>query len=352
VSLGWTLGDFGVCPVWKLHTNQALTQRLEEIVGGLWVQPAALPQAAICPQSKCRGLCCSKPRLDKRTSSSLAALLLTAGLAPVREFVLVDLDVEFRDTRLQPFLHVGDGPVVDERADFRRSQAVRERIPQWTGIPCGIGIGPTKTLAKLANHVATSADRKPGSYPVEFARVADQGQPCIGFETVAAAKKEIACTRSFGNPIEQLKDLIEAVTDFCSRAAEKLRKQDGHAVQVLVFIHTSPFRHQDRQYSRSVTVPLRRPTAGTALIAASAIRGLKAIFKPDYQYAKAGVMLLDLLLTTWRLGHERRPGENNFVCSRATLALARAPEAPPVVFAAGARTVRIPLASFGHAVLD
>jgi DNA polymerase V len=121
-----------------------------------------------------------------------------------------------------------------------------------------------------------------------------QGQPCIAFETVAAAKKEIACTRSFGHRIDQLKDLIEAVTHFCSRAAEKLRKQDSHAVQVLVFIHTSQFRHQDRQYSRSVTVPLRRPTADTALIAASAIRGLKAIFKPDYQYAKAGVMLLDL----------------------------------------------------------
>ncbi|MEB0056481.1 Y-family DNA polymerase [Variovorax sp. LG9.2] len=242
----------------------------------------------------------------------------------------------------------------------RRSQAVRERILQWTGIPCGIGIGMTKTLAKLANHVAKSADRKPGSYPVEFARVANlaalpasdmdavlqatalgeiwgigrrigeqlraeglhtaldvarldpaavrrrwsvvlertvrelQGQPCIGFESVAAVKKEIACTRSFGHPIEQLKDLIEAVTDFCSRAAEKLRKQEGHAVQVLVFIHTSPFRTEDRQYSRSVTVPLRRPTADTALIAASAIRGLKAIFEPGYKYAKAGVMLLDL----------------------------------------------------------
>jgi DNA polymerase V len=73
-----------------------------------------------------------------------------------------------------------------------------------------------------------------------------------------------------------------------------LRKQDGHAGQVLVFIHTSPFRAQDKQYSRSITVPLRRPTCDTALIAGAAISGLRQIYKPGYRLAKAGVMLLDL----------------------------------------------------------
>lgn len=241
----------------------------------------------------------------------------------------------------------------------RRGHAVRERILQWTGIPCGIGMGPTKTLAKLANHVAKSADRKPGSYPIEHARVCNlgalpaadldtvleatalgeiwgigrrigaqlqaeglrtaldvarmdpatvrrrwsvvlertvrelQGQPCIDFEEVAPAKKEIACTRSFGQPITRLVDLVEAVTEFAGRAAEKLRKQEGHAGQVLVFIHTSPFRG-DKQYSRSITVPLRRPTADTSLIAAAAIGGLRAIFASGFKFAKAGVMLLDL----------------------------------------------------------
>lgn len=270
---------------------------------------------------------------------------IAAGLGPEQEIYSID----------ESFIGV-----CGIRDLTRRSHAVRERILQWIGIPCGIGIGATKTLAKLANHVAKSADRKPGSYPAEWARVANltalpasdldavlkatalgevwgigrrigeqlraeglttaldvarldpatvrrrwsvtlertvrelQGQPCIGFETVAAAKKEIACTRSFGHPIEQLRDLVEAVTDFCSRAAEKLRKQDGHAAQVLVFIHTSPFRERDRQYSRSITVPLRRPTADTSLIVASALRGLHAIFKPGYKYAKAGVLLLDL----------------------------------------------------------
>ena len=270
---------------------------------------------------------------------------IAAGLGPEQEIYSID----------ESFIGV-EGI----RDVTRRAQAVRDRILQWTGIPCGIGIGSTRTLAKLANHVAKAADRKPGSYPPEFARVANlaalpssefdavleatelgeiwgigrrigeqlrseglrtaldvarldpatvrrrwsvvlertvrelQGQQCVGLEGTPAAKQEIACTRSFGRPIDRLSDLIEAVTDFCSRAAEKLRKQNGRAAQVLVFIHTSPFRQQDKQYSRSITVPLRRPTADTSALAASAIRGLRAIFKPGYNYAKAGVMLLDL----------------------------------------------------------
>lgn len=270
---------------------------------------------------------------------------IAAGLGPEQEIYSID----------ESFIGVAG-----IRDLTRRAQAVRERILQWTGIPCGIGIGQTKTLAKLANHVAKSADRKPGSYPAEFARVANlaalpagdldavlaatplgdiwgigrrigaqlqeaglstaldvarldpatvrrrwsvvlertvrelQGQPCSELEGEAAAKKEIACTRSFGHPVEQLQDLAEAVTEFSSRAAEKLRKQNGRAALVLVFIHTSPFRTQDKQYSRSVTVPLRRPTADSSLIAESALQGLSVIFKPGYKYAKAGVLLLDL----------------------------------------------------------
>ena len=241
-----------------------------------------------------------------------------------------------------------------------RGQAVRERILQWIGIPTGIGIGSTKTLAKLANHVAKSADRKPGSYPTEFARVCNlaklpasdldavfaatkaediwgigpriteqlaelgihtaldvarmdpkvarkrwsvvlertvreiQGQSCIDLQTVAPANKEIAVTRSFGRPVTALPDLIEAVTAFACRAGEKLRKQEHRAGQVLTFIHTSPFRKQDRQYSRSITVPMRRRSCDSAALTATAVRGLRAIFKPGFNYAKAGVMLLDL----------------------------------------------------------
>lgn len=106
-------------------------------------------------------------------------------------------------------------------------------------------------------------------------------------------KQEIACTRSFGHPITQLHELAEAVTEFASRAAEKLRKQHSLAAQVLCFIRTSPFR-SDPQYSRSITVPLRRPSADTVLIVGAALAGLRSIYRPGFNLAKAGVILLDL----------------------------------------------------------
>lgn len=122
-----------------------------------------------------------------------------------------------------------------------------------------------------------------------------QGQPCIALENAPPPKREIACTRSFGQPVRTLRELTEAVSEFASRASEKLRRQEGHAGQVLTFVQTSPFRRQDKQYSRSITVPLRRPTADSAAIVATAVQGLRAIFKPGFNFAKAGVMLLDLV---------------------------------------------------------
>ena len=240
-----------------------------------------------------------------------------------------------------------------------RGHLLRSRIIQWVGIPCGIGIGSTKTLAKLANHVAKTAERKPGGYPAKLAQVCDfasltaeelsavlrttdvgevwgvgrrigeqltqagiktvydltqldpatvrsrwsvvlertvrelKGMPCIALEDVPANKKEIACTRSFGRPVTHLHQVTEAVTEFASRAAEKLRKQGSAASQVLTFIHTSPFRDEP-QYSRSITTPLRRPSADTRVIVQAAVMGLRAIYKPGFKLAKAGVMLLEL----------------------------------------------------------
>lgn len=83
---------------------------------------------------------------------------IAAGLGPEQEIYNID----------ESFIGLAGGMCCDL---LKRSHAVRERILQWIGVPVGIGIGPTKTLAKLANHVAKSADRKPGSYPAELARV-------------------------------------------------------------------------------------------------------------------------------------------------------------------------------------
>ena len=271
---------------------------------------------------------------------------LAAGLGPTQEIYSID----------ESFIGL-DGV----RGDLtQRSRAIRARIHQWIGIPCGIGIGSTKTLAKLANYIAKTADRKPGSYPIELAQVCNlatlppsdfdavlkatevgevwgvgrrigkqlndegihtvydlanlspstvrsrwsvvlertvrelQGQPCIDLEDSPAPKKEIACTRSFGRPVRELTPLVEAVSEFASRAAEKLRRQSGLASEVLVFIRTSPFRPGPK-FARSIIVPLRRPTADTAQLVSAAVAGVKTIYESGYELSKAGVMLLDLV---------------------------------------------------------
>ncbi|MGE5451413.1 MAG: Y-family DNA polymerase [Acidobacteriota bacterium] len=270
---------------------------------------------------------------------------LAAGLGPTQE--IYSIDESFIG------LHGVRGDLT------RRSYQIRSRIFRWTGIPCGIGIAPTKTLAKLANYVAKTAERKPGSYPNDLAQVCNmaalpasdldsilattevgevwgigrrigaqlqaegvktvldfvrltpatvrgrwgvmlertlrelQGQPCIQLDDSPSPKQEIACTRSFGRPVTKLEVLEEAVSEFASRAAEKLRKQDSLAGQILVFAHTSPHRPGPR-FSRSLVVPLRRPTADTRILVHAAVVGLKAIYQPGFDLTKAGVMLLDL----------------------------------------------------------
>jgi DNA polymerase V len=154
-----------------------------------------------------------------------------------------------------------------------------------------------------------------------------QGESCVDLEDVAPAKQEIACTRSFGSTVRDLDELIEAVSEFSARAAQKLRGQAGVTSQVLVFIRTSPFRHTP-QYSRSLVVPLRRPTSDTTAITSAAVQGLKAIFKPDFDYAKAGVMLLDIGSS------DTEQFELDLDADDCSSTSARAPEARPRLMAA------------------
>lgn len=231
---------------------------------------------------------------------------------------------------------------------------------QWTGIPTCVGFGATKTLAKLANYIGKTAERKPGSYPAQVARVCNlgglakdeldgllgataltevwgvgrrigaqliedgiktvldltrldaatvrrrfsvvlektvrelQGISCISLDDAPANKQQIMCSRSFGRPVLHIDDLIEAVTEFGSRAAEKLRAQSSAAGAITVFIRTSPFRANDTQHSASITVPLVRPTGDTNLLVSAAVKGLQSIYREGFRYAKCGVMLVEL----------------------------------------------------------
>ena len=278
---------------------------------------------------------------------------LAAGLGPTQE--IYSIDESFIG------LHGVRGELVE------RAWKIRARINQWIGIPCGIGIAQTKTLAKLANHIAKTVERMPGTYPDELATVCDlsrlgadqlrevmtstdvgevwgigrqisaqlkelgvksvqdfvdipcsvvrgtwgvvlertwrelKGEACIEFADMPAPKKQIACTRSFGQLVTGLGELQEAISEFTSRAAEKLRKQRHLAGQVLVFARTSPFRDGPR-FSKSVVVPLVRPSADTSELANAAVTGLRSIYEPGFQLAKAGVMLLDLVPDTFVQG--------------------------------------------------
>jgi DNA polymerase V len=242
----------------------------------------------------------------------------------------------------------------------RVGREIRARVLQWTGLPTSVGFGPTKTLAKLANHIAKMADRKPGSYDLRFAQVCNlsslstaeldevfeatevgnvwgvgrrmtarlneggirtvldlvradvatlrrqfsvvlektllelRGTPCLEVDHEPAAQQQIMCSRSFGAPITELAGLVEVVSQFATRVAEKARQQGAAACAVHVFIATSPFRSHDRQHSPSVTVPLARPSADTRMIIGTAVQALQGLYRPGHNYAKAGVMLVEL----------------------------------------------------------
>jgi DNA polymerase V len=232
------------------------------------------------------------------------------------------------------------------------SYAMRERIGNWTGMPVCVGIGPTKTLAKLANHVAKkhprskgvfnynalTADQKThllerieveevwgvgrkltqklakhGVHTVQDLRVAHvptlrsefgvvmektqrelQEVSCIQLEEVLTDKKQIISSRSFGGMVTELPVLKDALSTFVANACAKLRAQKSHASVMQVFLQTNRFRKELPQYMPSLAVPLPYPTNDTLEINRWAGFLCERMFKPEYQYKKAGIMLSEI----------------------------------------------------------
>ncbi len=226
-------------------------------------------------------------------------------------------------------------------------------IYQWTGIPVSVGLGSTKTLAKLANHIAKKnpqydsvfnttdypdIDQLLNSIDVtkiwgvgrRYANMLKQnnintaydlknaedkwikkrmtivglrtvwelrGISCLSLEEVVPAKQAIVCSRSFGKPIEAKADLQESVATFVSRAAEKLRKQQSLCSVVSVFLETNRFKPKEAQYSNSILIRLPQPTAHTPELSYHVRKGMEKIFKPGYKYKRSGVMLMGIVAT-------------------------------------------------------
>lgn len=228
---------------------------------------------------------------------------------------------------------------------------IRHEVQQRTGLPVGVGISTTKTLAKLANYAAkrwqqqtggvvdlrdpskrekllkavaveevwgvgrrmtehlkamnihtawdlAGADpwtlRKRFSVVIEKTARELRGVSCLGLEEVAQPRQEICCSRSFGKRLTTLPAIKEAVATYAARATERLRGQQSLCKKLRISIRTGMFNPNEPQIARGVLVELPHFTDDTRLIVRGAIEGLEQLYREGYAYAKAEVLLMDL----------------------------------------------------------
>ncbi len=267
---------------------------------------------------------------------SMRVMAILAGFAP--ELEIYSIDEAFLDLR----------GIRDDLAEYGR--AIRRKILQWTGIPVSVGIAPTKTLAKVANHLAkhsataggvevltdparqeevlaalkpqdiwgiggrlTKRLRRVGITNALQLRDADsklvrsvltvvgqrtalelRGIACLPMELAPPHSKSIVRSRSFGKPVTTIEQLEEAVSMHTTRAAEKLRQQKLVASAMQVFLMTNRFRSDQRQYSNAATVRIDPPSDDTGVLLGYAMEAIRRIFREGFRFKSAGVMLNDL----------------------------------------------------------
>ncbi|MDH0084861.1 translesion error-prone DNA polymerase V subunit UmuC [Stutzerimonas stutzeri] len=226
----------------------------------------------------------------------------------------------------------------------------RERVLRWTGIPVGVGIGPTKTLAKLANWAAKTwrksggvidlrdserrdrllrmtevsevwgvgrrltARLRPlgiqtawdlaqydaaslrGQFSVVLEKTARElrGISCLELEEAVPPRQMICSSKMFGSRLRDIAPIREAVVAYVTKAAEKLRSQQSLAGALQVAIRTGMHNPNQPRYANGISCPLPYPTDDTRVLAAAAVRGLEAIYREGYAYSKAEVLLMDL----------------------------------------------------------
>lgn len=233
-------------------------------------------------------------------------------------------------------------------AEFGR--LIGETIRRHTGIPVSIGIAPTKTLAKVASHLAKRYPRLQGccymhrdedirkvlsTYPLRevwgigrrYGRQFDQmhiltaaqfvdlpeawirgrmgiaglrtrleltGTPAIGFEDLGGARQQITVSRSFPHEIGERDALERIVAEFATRCAEKLRRQHSVCRSIHCFIFTNRHRDDRPQSYETAVHHFAEPTASTLELVKAARGLLREIHRPGFGYKKAGVLLAGL----------------------------------------------------------
>lgn len=248
-------------------------------------------------------------------------------------------------------------------------QQVRQTIQRWIGITVCVGIAPTKTLAKLANHAAKKWQKAGGvvdlscrerqqklmsllpvsevwgignkltiklnnlgiytaldlakanpafmrqQFSVVVSRIVQElnGESCLELEQVAPIKKEIVSSRSFGERITCKQHMQEAISEYVGRACRKLRQEQQVAKQLSVFLRTSPFSDKERDpyYANSISTTLVTPSADTRDFMHLANQLLNTLWRDGYRYAKAGVMLSDFYADDVHQGNLFEPEQPN-----------------------------------------
>jgi len=229
---------------------------------------------------------------------------------------------------------------------------IRNIVLKWTGIPTSIGIAKTKTLSKVANHIAkkkqsgvvsligienidpilekveindvwgigkqlTKFYHQNGIYNAKqlknksntwikkssnvlSSRTAMElrGISCIDLETTSSKRKSCVVSRSFGQRIEKYQELKEAIAGYSLNASEKIRSESLVTKSITVFVRTSPFQNRYGFYSNSKTIDLPISTNNSIEIVKTALHALASIFKNGYRYQKAGIMLSHLSEST------------------------------------------------------
>ena len=223
---------------------------------------------------------------------------------------------------------------------------IRERVFKWTGIPTSVGISSTKTLSKVANHIAKknragviflkeNVDNVLKKFDIsdvwgvgkqlsklymkngidnafKLKNISNtwvkkstnvlgaktvmelRGISCINLETQETKRKSCCVSRSFGKRIESLYKLKESITTHCLNAAEKIRIDKQTTRSITVFIRTSPFDKSRKYYSNSITIELPVATDNSLELVKTSIDGLNKIYKYGYFYQKAGIILSKL----------------------------------------------------------
>ncbi|MCD4664207.1 MAG: Y-family DNA polymerase [Bacteroidales bacterium] len=227
---------------------------------------------------------------------------------------------------------------------------IKQTVKKWTGIPVSVGIAPTKTLAKIANHIAkknkeyngifdfvnhTDKDSLLKTFPVndiwgvgeKYAGFFNRNKICTAYDLKTADenrikehlgvmgqrlvlelrgtvcypinvnpdnKKEICTTRSFGHSVESYAELEQATTSYVTKVAEKLRKQNSYAQALLIFIMTNKYAKGPRYVNYKI-VKLPTPTNQTSELIHYAVIALKNLYKKGYKYKKSGVIVSDVI---------------------------------------------------------